>query len=442
MSFPIKRDNGQFVNIQAWRAQHSHHRTPCKGGISFGPSVNADSVIANASLMTYKCACVDVPFGGSHAGVQIDPKQYSLSELERITRRLTVEMAKRGFLGPSIDVPAPDLGTNEMIMSWIAHMYEETLGHGDMNAYACVTGKPISQGGIHGRISATGRGMYYGLDNFLNEATFMSAVSLTPGFFGKTFIVQGFGNVGLHTMRYLHRAGAVCIGVAEKDASIYNKSGIDPQQLEHYVLAHGTISGFPGADAYNGPSLLEEECDILCPCATENVINAENASRIKARVIAEGANGPTTYDAHQILLKRKVLVLPDLYINAGGVTVSYFEWLKNLRHVSFGRMTFKYTRDTNYFLLESVQKSLESKFARHGGAIPVTPSEHFEKRIAGASEKDVVHSGLEYTMERSARNMMRIVETYNLGLDVRTAAYIGALEKIYSVYRDAGITFT
>jgi glutamate dehydrogenase (NAD(P)+) len=442
MSFPIKRDNGQFINVQAWRAQHSHHRTPCKGGISFDPNINADSVIANAALMTYKCASMDVPFGGAHAGVKIDPTQFSSAELERITRRFTVELAKRGFLGPGIDVPAPDLGTNDTIMSWIADTYEQTLGHGNLHADACVTGKPRSQGGISGRISATGKGMYFGLENFLNEATYMSAVCLTPGFAGKTFIIQGCGNVGMHTLRYLHRAGARCIGIAEKDASIYNKSGIDPQELEQYKLKNQTIAGFPGASPYNGASLLEEECDILCPCATENVIDAQNAPRIKAKIIAEGANGPTTFEANDILLQRKVLVLPDVYINGGGVTVSYFEWLKNLRHVSFGRLMFKYTRDTNYLLLDSVQKSLEHKFARHGGSIPVTPSESFEKRISGASEEDVVNSGLEYTMERSARSIMRTAESYNLGLDLRTAAYINAIVKIYQVYRDAGITFT
>ncbi|NXG53764.1 DHE3 dehydrogenase, partial [Psilopogon haemacephalus] len=409
-------------------------------GVRFSSSIGVDEVKALAALMTYKCAVVDVPFGGAMAGVRIDPRKYSKHELEKITRHFTIEMAKKGFIGPGIDVLAPDVSTGEREMSWIADTYTHTLGYRDINAQACVTGKPISQGGIQGRHSATGRGILHGIESYISNADYMDRIGLSPGFPGKTFVLQGFGKVGLHTMKYLHEYRARCICVGETDGAIYSPRGIDPKELEDYEQGHGTIVGFPKAERYDG-SILEVPCGILIPAAAEKQLTRENAPRVQAKIIAEAANGPTTPAAHDIFLQRNILVIPDVYVNAGGVTVSFFEWLKNLNHVSYGCLSFKYEWESSSYLLQSVQHSLEQWFGKARGDIPIVPSPEFQARVTGASEKDIVYSGLAYTMEQSAKQIMTMAARYNLGLDQRTAAYLCALEKVFTVYNEAGFTY-
>merc|ERR1712071_128766 len=347
INFPISRDDGTYENITGYRAQHSQHRLPTKGGMRYSLDVCEDEVKALAALMTWKCAVVDVPFGGGKAGICINAKDYSETELEKITRRFARELAKKGFLGPSIDVPAPDMATGEREMAWMADEYAKTIGYGDLNAKGCVTGKPISQGGIHGRTSATGRGIWHGTDIFCQDKHFMDLVGLTTGLEGKTVVVQGYGNVGFHAARYFHRAGAKVVGVIEYNGCLWNDEG------------------------------FYADVDILLSCACEQVIHKENAHKIRAKIISEGANGPITPNGHDILVKNGKLVIPDMYINAGGVTVSYFEWLKNINHVSFGRLNFKYNEDTNYALMSSVESSLSA----HVPGVSISPNSSMIDRM-------------------------------------------------------------
>lgn len=429
VAFPLRRDNGKIEVIHGWRAEHSHHKMPTKGGIRYSADVNEDEVRALAALMTYKCAIVNVPFGGAKGGIKIDPKQYSAGELERITRRYTFELVRKNFIGPGVDVPAPDFGTGGREMSWIVDTFQ-TLIHNEVDSAACVTGKPVPFGGINGRIEATGLGIFYALREACLVREDMQRMGLSPGIEGKRFVVQGLGNVGYHAAKFMCDAGAVMVGVAEREGAIESQKGIDLARLVEFRKSTGSLLGFPGTTPLpDSESGLEIDCDILVPAALENVIHEGNVDRIRAKIIGEGANGPTTAGASEALFNRGVLVIPDAYINAGGVTVSYFEWLKNLSHVRFGRMEKRFEEGAFRRLLKGVENATGKTFS--------------EQELAdlshGADEKDLVYSGLEETMSNTYQNLRNIYKSLDGKADLRTASFIDAIDKIALCYTDMGI---
>lgn len=414
--------------IEAYRVQHSHHKLPCKGGIRYSMDVNQDEVMALASLMTYKCALVNVPFGGAKGGIRINPRNYSVYELEKITRRYTSELVKKNFIGAGIDVPAPDYGTGAREMSWIADTYA-SLHPGDVNAMGCVTGKPVSQGGVRGRTEATGLGVFYGIRELCSVKEEMDRVGLPLGIEGKRVIVQGLGNVGFNAAKFFFEAGAIIVGIAEYEGGVYSEKGIDVVKLLEHRKNSGSILGFAGAkDIANSGEVLEMPCDILIPAALENQVNAGNAARIQAKIIGEGANGPLTPEADEILNAKGVRIVPDMFLNAGGVTVSYFEWLKNLSHVRFGRMDKRFTENVNSQILTSVEDLTGKK---------VTARER-QFILHGPDEVDLVYSGLEDTMIGSFHEIRESMLAHP-GTDMRTAAFIVAINKVGVAYEELGI---
>jgi glutamate dehydrogenase (NAD(P)+) len=428
MHFPVKVGDKIEV-LKAYRVQHSHHKLPCKGGIRFATTVNLDEVMALAALMTYKCAIVNVPFGGAKGGINIDPKKYSAYDLEKITRRYTAELIKKNFIGPGIDVPAPDYGTGEREMAWILDTYT-SMKPGEIDGMGCVTGKPVTQGGVRGRREATGLGVFYGLREVCEMKDVMGKLGLTTGVEGKRVAVQGLGNVGYHTAKFFQEAGAKIIGLSEFEGAIYNENGLDVDAVVAHRKKTGSILNFPGAHNFvNRPDLLEMECDILIPAALENVINKDNAERVKAKIIGEAANGPLTPDADEILIRKGVLVVPDMYLNAGGVTVSYFEWLKNLSHVRYGRMEKRFTENQNTQILQQIE-GLTGKQVQGKGR---------ELILHGPDEVDLVRSGLEETMIQATREVMECWHANPSIPDMRTAAYVVAINKVGTAYAELGI---
>ncbi len=427
--FPV-RVNGDYQVIEAYRVQHSHHRLPTKGGIRYAESVDQDEVMALAALMSYKCALVDVPFGGAKGGSKINPAKFSVEQLQSITRRYTTELIKKNFIGPGIDVPAPDYGTGPREMAWILDTYV-AFRHGEIDSIGCVTGKPVTQNGIRGRAEATGRGVFYGLREMVSHADDMKKLGLTKGIAGKTMVVQGLGNVGSNTALISQQEGDVkVIGVAEREGSMYNEKGIDVEKLLAFRKETGSIMGFPGSTALpNSLAALELECDILVPAALENQITPENAARIKAKIIAEAANGPVTADADTILLKKGIVTLPDFFINAGGVTVSYFEWLKNLSHHRFGRLENRFQHNAFEGILTKVQEMTGKKIDQR--------ERDFLTR--GGTEVELVNSGLEDTMITAYNQIRETMKQHPDISDVRTGAFVCSLKKIASDYISMGI---
>ncbi len=428
VNFPVEID-GEVKSFEGIRVQHSHHKLPTKGGIRYSLYVSEDEVKALATLMTFKCAVVNVPFGGAKGGVKISPRNSSEKLLEKVTRRFASELVKKNLIGPSLDVPAPDYGTGSREMAWIADTYM-TFNYGNTDAQGCVTGKPIGLGGIRGRTEATGLGVFFGLREFFSFEEDVKKLGLTTGLVGKTVVIQGFGNVGYHAAKFLHEEGAIITGIAEFEGGIYNEKGLDPEAVLKHRQSTKSILDFPGAtNIANSLELLEAKCDILVPAALENQIHELNADKIQAKVIAEAANGPITRDAEEVLLAKGVAIIPDLYLNAGGVTVSYFEWLKNLSNVRFGRMGKRSEEKSYNRIVNFVENSTGRKL-------------DVDERIAitqGADEEDIVRSGLEDTMIVAYREIREAMVKNPDISDLRTAAFFVAIKKIALSYEMMGI---
>ena len=427
VKFPVKIKN-QIEIFHGWRAVHSTHRLPVKGGLRFSTNVNQEEVEALASLMTFKCAVVDVPFGGAKGGLLIDPKKYDEESLEKITKKFARELIRKGYLSPARDVPAPDMGTSQREMGWILDAYK-SLRPDDINHAACVTGKSTDHGGIKGRLEATGRGVCEALKEFFRHSNELTKHSIDGTLSDQTIIIQGFGNVGINSAKALYDNGARIIGVAEREGGIFSEDGIDIYQLEKYQSEKQTILNFPNTqNVKKSIDLLSYKCDILIPAALEGVITLNNADTIQAKIICEGANGPITYRANKKLLEKKKVIIPDIYANAGGVTVSYFEWIRNTSHIRMGRLNKRYEEDRGEAIIKAIQ-SISDK---------TIPKNLIKQLVHGANEEDIIASGLEDTMRTSFQDMLENKEKYDLD-SYRMSAYAVALKKIEKSYLELGI---
>ena len=429
------RLRGKIETFTGYRSVHSEHMEPVKGGIRFAMGVNQDEVEALAALMTYKCALVEAPFGGSKGGLRIDPRLYDEHELELITRRFAYELIKRDLIDPAQNVPAPDMGTGEREMAWIADQYNR-MNTTDINSKACVTGKPLNAGGIAGRVEATGRGVQYALREFFRDELGLKKAGLSGTLDGKRVVVQGLGNVGYHAAKFLNEEdGSKITGIIEHDGGLFNEGGLDVEAVRTWITEHGGVSGYPDARYdENGAAIMEEDCDILIPAALEGVINLSNAERIKAPLIIEAANGPVTAGADEILRKKGTVIIPDMYANAGGVTVSYFEWVKNLSHIRFGRMQRRQEEGRHQLVVDELERLSSDK----GLGWQLSPG-FKEKYLRGADELELVRSGLDDTMRISYQAMRDVWHSRDDVEDLRTAAYLVAINKVAASYRAKGL---
>ena len=430
------RLRGKIETFTGYRSVHSEHMEPVKGGIRYSLGVNQDEVEALAALMTYKCALVETPFGGAKGGLCIDPRVWNEHELEQITRRFAYELIKRDLINPAQNVPAPDMGTGEREMAWIADQYAR-MNTTDINAKACVTGKPPHAGGIQGRVEATGRGVQYAMQEFFRHPEDVAMTGLTGGLGGKRVIVQGLGNVGYHAAKFLSEEdGCKIIAVIERDGVIANDKGLNIEELRQWMTAHdGLVAEYPGGTHHaDGAAALETECDILIPAAMEGVINLGNADRIKTGLIVEAANGPITFGADEILRKKGVVIIPDMYANAGGVTVSYFEWVKNLSHIRFGRMQRRAEEGRSRMLVEELERLSADR------GLGWTLTDDFKDRfLTGSDELALVRSGLDDTMRTAYQAMRKVWHERDDVNDLRMAAYLVSIGRVAQAYRSKGL---
>lgn len=422
------RLRGRLETFTGYRSVHSEHREPVKGGIRYAPGANQDDVEALAALMSYKCSLMEIPFGGSKGALVINPGDWEEPELEKITRRFTQELAKRNLISPSQNVPAPDMGTSEREMAWIADQYKR-LHPTELNSWACVTGKPANKGGIRGRNSATGRGVQYALREFFRHPRDVKRAQLSGRLGGKKMVLQGLGNVGYHAGRLLAEQDDVCIiTVVERDGCVHNESGVDVEALHQHMMATGGCAGFPGFREDDGDPLCQE-CDILLLAAKEGVVHEGNADAIRAPLVLEAANHPVTSAADILLAQRGTVIIPDMYANAGGVTVSYFEWVKNLNQIRFGRMQRREHERHTRELLEAMEGLTGKK----------VPDEMRLRLVGGPTEEDLVRSGLDDTMRQGYSDISACYNSRDDIPDLRTAAMAISLQRIADAYRSLGL---
>ena len=419
--------DGKINNFTGWRAVHSEHILPTKGGLRYSETVDQDDTEALASLMTYKCAIVNIPFGGAKGGLKINPKNYTMPQLREITKAFASKLINKGFISPALNVPAPDVGTSEREMEWILETYK-TLKPDDINYRGCVTGKPLHRGGIAGRTEATGRGIEEVVREIFRHEDVVKEAGLKNELKDNEIIVQGFGNVGSNLAKHLYnRDNAKIIAIGEFDGYLYNKKGIDINALIEFYKTNKTINNPKLGKFKNNPSeLLELDCDILIPAALENAITIDNVDKIKTKLIIEAANGPISFEADQKLFEKGVMIIPDIYVNAGGVVVSYFEWVKDISHIRFGRVEKRFQEQKILDIIDLIDKKTNTK----------TDFETIKNIVHGADEEDLAFSGLEDSMRNA------FIEIYNAKKQIkrsfRDSAYYVSLKKIRNFYTVEG----